>query len=659
MASIFLSYAREDRACAETLARVLEGVGHSMWWDRHIGGGSEFAGEIETALNAADVVLVAWSNNSVKSRWVRDEAASGADSGKLLPLSIDGSQPPMGFRQFHTLDLTGWKGAKKDGRTPELLRAVERKLKGDAEARPVPLTSRSAGLKRRLAGRPLWGIAAALVLLVAAGAAYYFWAGRDQLRGPPPKPTIALLPFTTASSDTELRNIAAQARNSLSHTLSKSGIPVRLLNSVPQDRRSTGDFLISGEVTKSGDNVIATVHVDEAIHGITIVTSRLEAAGDDVGNLPERIGVHMADFFGDNLILDRRHPIDPGLMAELLSGQVGDFVGNYQIAKRVAAKAPDEPNALTALAFFTGFALPELPRDERQQAVIEARRAVERALKLRPEYGGPYPSWCLLHSESRLAECEDHIRAGSRIDPDAPWPREFLAELMQKVGRFSEAAELANLAYTRAPYSLFMIRGNLRMLEFKGDAEVLGELVPKAVRWYPGFKASFFRNRLYGLLYRGDFEAMQLLEKEASDVLPPDYTASGAIAAAIKSKSQPVLRRICAPATPEEYLLAIRCMIAFGKIGDLDSAYALADKFYPRRIGRRPEETERIWLEQPQGGGPTDHFTSPAAAPMRRDPRYLQLAERTGLLAYWRSGRPPDFCRRDPEPICGRLLKRT
>jgi hypothetical protein len=43
---------------------------------------------------------------------------------------------------------------------------------------------------------------------------------------------------------------------------------------------------------------------------------------------------------------------------------------------------------------------------------------------------------------------------------------------------------------------------------------------------------------------------------------------------------------------------------------------------------------------------------------MRRDPRYLALAERTGLLAYWRSGRLPDFCRKQPEQICAQLMRR-
>jgi hypothetical protein len=148
---------------------------------------------------------------------------------------------------------------------------------------------------------------------------------------------------------------------------------------------------------------------------------------------------------------------------------------------------------------------------------------------------------------------------------------------------------------------------------------------------------------------------MNRLEDEVADILPADYTKTGAITAALKSKS--ALRRVCTRPTFEDFLLALRCMIAFPMIGDMDSAYSIADKFYPRRVGRTPEETERIWLDDPDGRQSLDFITSPAAAPMRRDPRYLALAERTGLLAYWRSGRLPDFCGKKPEPICARLRK--
>ena len=91
MARIFLSYSREDRASAERLARIMEAAGHDVWWDRRLDSGEEFAAEIEAELDKADVVVVAWSATSIKSRWVRDEAAVGGDSDRLVPVSLDGT----------------------------------------------------------------------------------------------------------------------------------------------------------------------------------------------------------------------------------------------------------------------------------------------------------------------------------------------------------------------------------------------------------------------------------------------------------------------------------------------------------------------------------------------------------------------------------------
>src|SRR5687768_7994523 len=98
---------------AEVLAKCLEHAGHSVWCDRHIHGGAEFQGEIETALRKADAVLVLWSETSLQSAWVRDEAAEGRDSGRLIPLVLDDCAPPLGFRQFQSIPLRGWSGPGK------------------------------------------------------------------------------------------------------------------------------------------------------------------------------------------------------------------------------------------------------------------------------------------------------------------------------------------------------------------------------------------------------------------------------------------------------------------------------------------------------------------------------------------------------------------
>jgi hypothetical protein len=50
-------------------------------------------------------VIVIWSEHSVKSHWVRAEAAYALGKHKLLPISIDQSEPPLQFMQIQTIDF--------------------------------------------------------------------------------------------------------------------------------------------------------------------------------------------------------------------------------------------------------------------------------------------------------------------------------------------------------------------------------------------------------------------------------------------------------------------------------------------------------------------------------------------------------------------------
>ena len=124
MAKVFLSYAREDEAAAKQLAEGIGQAGHEVWWDRHIQGGSRFTMEIDRALKDAEVVIVLWTDASVESAWVQDEAAEGRDSDRLIPVSLNGCRPPLGFRQFHTIELGGWRGEGELLQTDELLGAI-------------------------------------------------------------------------------------------------------------------------------------------------------------------------------------------------------------------------------------------------------------------------------------------------------------------------------------------------------------------------------------------------------------------------------------------------------------------------------------------------------------------------------------------------------
>jgi hypothetical protein len=110
MNDVFLSYAAPDRAVAQKFADVLEALGWSVWWDREIPLGKPFDQVIEEELNAARCVIVLWTHDSVRSRWVKTEAGAAAERDRLLPVLLDDVQIPLEFRRVQTAMLHGWDG---------------------------------------------------------------------------------------------------------------------------------------------------------------------------------------------------------------------------------------------------------------------------------------------------------------------------------------------------------------------------------------------------------------------------------------------------------------------------------------------------------------------------------------------------------------------
>ena len=88
MSDIFISYATEDRARIKPLVEALRQRGWTVWWDRTILAGKIWEEEIEASLQALRCVIVAWSETSIKSRWVRAEAREGMDRDILVPVLL-------------------------------------------------------------------------------------------------------------------------------------------------------------------------------------------------------------------------------------------------------------------------------------------------------------------------------------------------------------------------------------------------------------------------------------------------------------------------------------------------------------------------------------------------------------------------------------------
>jgi hypothetical protein len=58
---------------------------------------------LQSELDKARAVVVVWSSHSVASRWVKAEAGEGLRRGILVPVLVDASLPPLGFRNILTV----------------------------------------------------------------------------------------------------------------------------------------------------------------------------------------------------------------------------------------------------------------------------------------------------------------------------------------------------------------------------------------------------------------------------------------------------------------------------------------------------------------------------------------------------------------------------
>lgn len=124
MSDVFISYRREEYRLARELAQALEESGFSVWWDRQIRAGESWAAEIEKELSEARCVIVLWSAASVASEWVREEAAYGRDSNKLIPVVIEDVPLPLSFRSLQAFVLKNWNGELTHPEFQRLLKAI-------------------------------------------------------------------------------------------------------------------------------------------------------------------------------------------------------------------------------------------------------------------------------------------------------------------------------------------------------------------------------------------------------------------------------------------------------------------------------------------------------------------------------------------------------
>jgi adenylate cyclase len=142
MSGVFISYAKANEADARALTDRLRLQGYTVWRDDQLPAHRVYADVIEERLTAAEAVLVLWSADAAKSHWVRAEADTARQAGKLVQVSLDGAPLPLPFNQIHCVDLSG--GGADHPAWPRVLASVAA-LAGGGPAKVSPPPAPAAG----------------------------------------------------------------------------------------------------------------------------------------------------------------------------------------------------------------------------------------------------------------------------------------------------------------------------------------------------------------------------------------------------------------------------------------------------------------------------------------------------------------------------------
>lgn len=155
---VFLSYAHADERIALAIIKALEEQNWSVFWDHKLRVGVSWLKQLERQLDQARSVLVLWTQSSVNSDWVLEEALRARSSGKLLSVTLGDQEPPFGFTTVQAVKLLDWDGTAVS--LDPILRGLSTFLRSrrdlgtfqePAEVRRVAIEILNAGLRGELA----------------------------------------------------------------------------------------------------------------------------------------------------------------------------------------------------------------------------------------------------------------------------------------------------------------------------------------------------------------------------------------------------------------------------------------------------------------------------------------------------------------------------
>lgn len=625
MASIFLSYAREDAAKAQRIARALEGVGHQVWWDRQLRPGERFSAEIDRALKSSDVVVALWSKASIDSPWVQDEAGFGRDNGRLVPVLLEAVTPPLGFRQFHAADLSR---GRLSGRLMEpLVKAVEQRL----SAAPAPAPAAATSSRRR---RSLIAAGAVLLLLIAVGGWWIY--GR-----PTAAPPTSLVVETAAGGSPAADLMAKAIANELGRF--QAG-PLAALEIEPADDGRHAAYRADVSLVEDVNLLTLRLSLGSRSAGQLWSTS-LEGPSNGQSDLLRQAAARLGASLACDFDLQRRHyNVSAEVRRLYIDGcsRMADATEDrnaqaINLFRQVTQKAPRFAPAWAHLGLAEFNLIWAFPAPESEGSNIAWMAGRHSVVAGNLDRSLPEPYFVRAFDGRRdlttyMPDALSTLEQGLHLNPDSALLLDGRATALAHFGRLQEALGSAKQAVALDPLSVGLLRNYVMLLAYTGQTEQARREIDKADATWPRSKAVADVRFEFEMRFGDPTGAMRLIRD--GDVGPQDR----GIELFLQARAQPTQANIEAALKyyrarfqkePADMWGLLQTAATFGRI---DEAYRALEAGAGEAFNGNGEALFR-----------------PALRGVRADPRFIGIAHRAGMLSFWRKSRVwPDFCR-DPQ----------
>jgi TolB-like protein len=663
---VFISYASQDAAVANSVVEGLESQGIRCWIaPRDVTPGELYAGVIVRAIDAAKVTVLILSQHSAASpHVVREVERAASKRHPVISLRIDRAALPADLEYF--LNTSQWLDAGEGdvGRVfPRLMEAVRKVLgsstTGSGDDGGLLPPHHEAHSAKWPFNRSLTVVVGLIVVAILGFAIDKWWFSRHMAEekrvaaaAPPvstaaiPEKSVAVLPFVDMSEKRDQEYFSDGLSEELIDMLTKVSdlrVPARTSSFYFKGKQTTiadiakalgVSHVLEGSVRKSGNNLRITAQLIRVESGYHIWSETYDRKLDDIFKVQDEIAGAVVKALKISLVGGSPVPASAGtnkpeaynllLQAESMwrhANRPAEYERTAEYLRRAIDVDPHYAEAWSLLSSaLRGEALSADVPDHK--LIEEARRAANQALVLNSALPNPHLAYAsiLWHIDFDVRGAEAQIQQALELAPNSADVLNTAARLPFYRGEFDKALALVQRGMAKDPVNADVYDAFRDLYYFGGRYSEALAANRQVLDLDPGDRG-IHEDAAFIMLAQGDpagalseIEGDKELRENCScivlayDALGRKGEADGAL---LNLKKQHAHDR------------AYQIGIVYANRGELDQAFGWIDRAYRQRefnpILGRNEEIFSLKV-------------SPWTRHLRSDPRFNALLRKLGLV---------------------------